>query len=281
MKVWKAPRGRGPYGITATPDGDVYYASLAGNHIARIDKATGEATVIEPPTKGQGARRVWSDSKGPHLGLGVECRPARALRSEGECLARMEAAGRQAAGLRRLRRRAATSSGSPIGAPMRSSPSIPPPNVHQLSDVRGRRQRAPDPRPPRRGLAAGIRRGPADGDPNGPAVAVTRPPASWIAPPAWLPASATGRWWRPVRGEKAFQYCYSCHSVAAGRDEPPGPEPAGHRRAQNRLAGGVQIFPCDARLRPAGRALERGAPGPLSGCPVQAGAEDQHGLPWR
>src|SRR3954468_20813326 len=64
IKAWKAPRGRGPYGITATPDGDIYYASLAGNHIARIDKATGEATVIEPPTKGQGARRVWSDSKG-------------------------------------------------------------------------------------------------------------------------------------------------------------------------------------------------------------------------
>jgi virginiamycin B lyase len=64
LKVWKAPRGRGPYGITATPEGEVYYASLAGNHIARIDKATGHATVIEPPTKGQGARRVWSDSKG-------------------------------------------------------------------------------------------------------------------------------------------------------------------------------------------------------------------------
>lgn len=63
-KIWTAPRGRGPYGITATPDGDVYYASLAGNHIARIDKATGGATVIEPPTKDQGARRVWSDSKG-------------------------------------------------------------------------------------------------------------------------------------------------------------------------------------------------------------------------
>ena len=37
MKVWKAPRGRGPYGIATTPGGDVYYASLAGNHIARID----------------------------------------------------------------------------------------------------------------------------------------------------------------------------------------------------------------------------------------------------
>jgi len=64
MKVWKAPRGAGPYGITATPGGDVYYASLAGSHIARIDTETGEATMIEPPTKDQGARRVWSDSKG-------------------------------------------------------------------------------------------------------------------------------------------------------------------------------------------------------------------------
>jgi virginiamycin B lyase len=64
MKVWKAPRGRGAYGITTTPSGDVYYASLAGNHIAKIDVETGEATVIEPPTANQGARRVWSDSKG-------------------------------------------------------------------------------------------------------------------------------------------------------------------------------------------------------------------------
>lgn len=64
ISVWDAPRGRGPYGITTTPDGQVYYASLAGNHIARIDTATGQAQIIEPPTANQGARRVWSDSKG-------------------------------------------------------------------------------------------------------------------------------------------------------------------------------------------------------------------------
>src|SRR3546814_1553607 len=64
MRVWDAPEGRGPYGITVTPDGAVYYASLAGSHIARIDPETGDATVIEPPTAGQGARRVWSDSRG-------------------------------------------------------------------------------------------------------------------------------------------------------------------------------------------------------------------------
>jgi virginiamycin B lyase len=62
MQVFDAPRGPGPYGITATPDGTVWYASLAGNHIARVDPATGQATVIEPPTPGQGARRIWSDS---------------------------------------------------------------------------------------------------------------------------------------------------------------------------------------------------------------------------
>lgn len=64
IRVFPAPRGRGPYGITATPDGTVYYASLAGNHIARIDSASGAAEVIEPPTPRQGARRVWADSTG-------------------------------------------------------------------------------------------------------------------------------------------------------------------------------------------------------------------------
>lgn len=64
MKVWPSPRGRGPYGITGTPSGEIYYVSLAGNHLAKVNLDTGEATVIEPPTPAQGARRVWSDSKG-------------------------------------------------------------------------------------------------------------------------------------------------------------------------------------------------------------------------
>jgi virginiamycin B lyase len=64
VEVFKAPRGPGPYGISTTPDGDVYYASLAGSYIARIDLETGAATVLEPPTQDQGARRIWSDSQG-------------------------------------------------------------------------------------------------------------------------------------------------------------------------------------------------------------------------
>ncbi len=64
MKVWDAPRGRGAYGITVTPTGSVWFVSLANCYLANVDPETGAATVFEPPTKAQGARRVWSDSKG-------------------------------------------------------------------------------------------------------------------------------------------------------------------------------------------------------------------------
>ncbi len=63
MEVFDAPKGRGPYGITTTPSGDVYYASLAGSYVGRIED-DGSTTVLEPPTPDQGARRVWSDSRG-------------------------------------------------------------------------------------------------------------------------------------------------------------------------------------------------------------------------
>ena len=64
MEVFDAPKGPGPYGISATPKGDIYFASLAGSYIARLDLNTGSATVIELPTPKQGARRVWADSQG-------------------------------------------------------------------------------------------------------------------------------------------------------------------------------------------------------------------------
>jgi virginiamycin B lyase len=64
VEVFDAPRGRGPYGIATTPSGEVWYASLAGSYIGHIDRRTGAVTVVEPPTAGQGARRIWSDSSG-------------------------------------------------------------------------------------------------------------------------------------------------------------------------------------------------------------------------
>lgn len=64
MQVWDAPKGYGPYGIALTPQGTVWYVSLAGNYLAQIDLATGAPRIVEPPTPQQGARRVWSDSQG-------------------------------------------------------------------------------------------------------------------------------------------------------------------------------------------------------------------------
>jgi virginiamycin B lyase len=64
MEIFDAPKGAGPYGITTTPNGSVYYASLAGNYIGLIDTKTGHVTILEPPTSDQGSRRVWSDSDG-------------------------------------------------------------------------------------------------------------------------------------------------------------------------------------------------------------------------
>jgi virginiamycin B lyase len=63
MEVFDVPRGAGPYGMTRTPSGEIWFASLAGNYIARVDTETAAFTVVDPPTEGQGARRVWSDSK--------------------------------------------------------------------------------------------------------------------------------------------------------------------------------------------------------------------------
>jgi len=64
VEAWKAPKGAGPYGITTTPNGDVWYASLAGDHIAKIDTVSGDTLMVPPPKPGVGPRRIWSDSKG-------------------------------------------------------------------------------------------------------------------------------------------------------------------------------------------------------------------------
>jgi virginiamycin B lyase len=64
IQVFIAPRGPGPYGITTTPNGDVYYASLAGSYVGHVNVTTGTVSVLNPPTQDQGARRIWSDSHG-------------------------------------------------------------------------------------------------------------------------------------------------------------------------------------------------------------------------
>jgi virginiamycin B lyase len=64
VRAFVAPRGTGPYGITATPEGEIYFSSLAGSYLGAIQRATGEVAVIDPPTAAAGLRRAWSDSNG-------------------------------------------------------------------------------------------------------------------------------------------------------------------------------------------------------------------------
>jgi len=63
VDVWPSPGGSGPYGIATTPDGTVWIASLAGSWIGRID-GPDNLDVVDTPTPGGGARRVWSDASG-------------------------------------------------------------------------------------------------------------------------------------------------------------------------------------------------------------------------
>jgi virginiamycin B lyase len=63
VEAWKAPKGVGPYGITTTPNGEVWYASLAGDYIGKIDTVSGDVAMVAPPEPGVGPRRIWADSK--------------------------------------------------------------------------------------------------------------------------------------------------------------------------------------------------------------------------
>jgi virginiamycin B lyase len=47
-----------------TPTNEGWYVALAGDHLGKIDKKTGNVAIVEPHRKGVGPRRVWTDSKG-------------------------------------------------------------------------------------------------------------------------------------------------------------------------------------------------------------------------
>jgi len=61
--VLSAPRGPGPYGISTCPNGNVYFASLAASYLGFMNLSSTTVATADPPTKGQGARRVWCDSR--------------------------------------------------------------------------------------------------------------------------------------------------------------------------------------------------------------------------
>jgi virginiamycin B lyase len=63
VTVLPATGGPGTYGISTCPNGNVYYASLAASQVGMINLASTTMATADPPTKGQGARRVWCDSR--------------------------------------------------------------------------------------------------------------------------------------------------------------------------------------------------------------------------
>jgi virginiamycin B lyase len=56
MAVFDAPRGTGPYGIATAPEGQVFFASLAGNYLGRIDLKSGATATLGAARAG--ARRT-------------------------------------------------------------------------------------------------------------------------------------------------------------------------------------------------------------------------------
>src|SRR5262252_4489793 len=99
MTVFDALRGTGPYGIATTPDGQVFFASLAGSYLGRIDPEAGGVTVLEPPVPRQGARRVWSDSHGALWDHRLEQRRSLPVREQEQELGALAPAGRRPATL--------------------------------------------------------------------------------------------------------------------------------------------------------------------------------------
>ena len=101
----RLPRGVGPYGIAVTPKGEVWYASLAGNHVARIDLATGTGDCGRTTNAEAGLAADMVGFQKPPLGQRMEQRQRLAARSRRRLLEGLEAAGQQPPRLCRLCRR--------------------------------------------------------------------------------------------------------------------------------------------------------------------------------
>jgi virginiamycin B lyase len=63
MAVFDPPRDTGPYGITTTPDGQVFFARLLAIISARSISTDG-VTVLEPPMPRQARGAFEADSRG-------------------------------------------------------------------------------------------------------------------------------------------------------------------------------------------------------------------------
>ena len=162
VDVFQAPGGRGPYGIDTAPDGSVYYASLAGSHIARIDLESGAATPIARPQQGRApavSGRTRAAASGSASGTPARWRcTTRERRMEG-----MAAAGAEGAAVRRVRRRARPGVAERLCGECAGALQPRDGAVRHLSVAQPNGQRAAAPGEAWRGLGRGVGRGQAGG----------------------------------------------------------------------------------------------------------------------
>ncbi len=64
MKIWRGDQGRASQGIAVTPNNEVWYVSVVGSYIARIDRATATANIVKTTQPAVEPHGIWSDSKG-------------------------------------------------------------------------------------------------------------------------------------------------------------------------------------------------------------------------
>ena len=124
---------------------------------AHVDRETGQATVIEPPTPESGRPAGLGGRERQRLGHGMERRPAQPLHAVDRRVAELALPKAPPRSTRSMSTTAA-SSGSAISAPTPCSASIPPPSAGPLSGQRRQCQCPPDPR--RAGLDLPARIGP-------------------------------------------------------------------------------------------------------------------------
>ena len=131
MAIFDAPRGTGPYGMAATPEGQVFFASLAGNYLGRIDLETGTTTVLERPCRGK-AHGASGATAAADCGLPVgtaEISSATTARPRHGRIGTSRAMGRSLTPSMSTR---STRSGSATGARTRSCASIPDRKIRTL-----------------------------------------------------------------------------------------------------------------------------------------------------
>ncbi len=220
IQVFKSPGGRGSYGMTVTPKGDIWYASLAGNHIAKIDLKSGNAKMVEPITPNQGARRVWSDSKG-HIWVSEwnsgnvsvhnpDDGSWRTWRLPGQQPAHLFGlCRRQGQGLAHRFRRQRDRALRPGDG-----------EVQRVPERQAERQCAPDGRQAGPGLGRRVRHQPAGDDRDARAAGMIRGLAALLLL-LWSGAAVADD------GSTLFEPCRACHSLDPAARTMPGPNLAG------------------------------------------------------